>query len=320
MTELKEPPKIDLKQLQKGSPGYKKTIQEIKQAALNPGFFCLENISEEQADLFVNTKKQMDTFFSLGSDDLIKLDIDTTNSDNSYGWMPMFQEPAYEAGTLAHLESFDFGRRKKSVEKPSYKPNRWPKIKSFREDIRNIWDAYTDIGKLTLDALNEAFILPNEFLKKNCDTQDLSTMRLLNYPKVDSSLINKNNVGISAHTDFECITLISQTSPGLEVKGVNGDWYKASTDDKKIMVIFGKMLEVWTNGVIKATPHRVLNREWQRYSIVMFFGVNDEVTIKPLAQFTENKEINYAPIKQRAHIDEEIKKALENRDSLNAAK
>ena len=234
--------------------------------------------------------------------------------------MPMFQEPAYEAGTLAHLESFDFGRRKKSTEKPSYKPNRWPKIKSFREDIRNIWDAYTNIGMLTLDALNDAFILPNEFLKKNCDTQDLSTMRLLNYPKVDSSLINKNNVGISAHTDFECITLISQTSPGLEVKGVNGDWYKASTDDKKIMVIFGKMLEVWTNGVIKATPHRVLNREWQRYSIVMFFGVNDEITIKPLAQFTENKESNYAPIKQRAHIDEEIKKALENRDSLNAAK
>ena len=52
----------------------------------------------------------------------------------------------------------------------------------------------------------------------------------------------------------------------------------------------------------------------------MFFGVNDEVTIKPLAQFTENKESNYAPIKQRAHIDEEIKKALENRDSLNASK
>ena len=85
------------------------------------------------------------------------------------------------------------------------------------------------------------------------------------------------------------------------------------------MVIFGKMLEVWTNGEIKATPHRVLNREWQRYSIVMFFGVNDEITIKPLAQFTENKENKYAPIKQRAHIDEEIKKALENRDSLNDA-
>ena len=69
MTELKEPPKIDLKQLQKDSPGYKKTIQEIKLAALNPGFFCLENISEEQVDLFVNTKKQMDAFFSLDGDD-----------------------------------------------------------------------------------------------------------------------------------------------------------------------------------------------------------------------------------------------------------
>ena len=94
MIELKEPPKIDLNQLRKDSPNYKKTIQEIKQAALDHGFFCLENISEEQVDLFENTKKQMDAFFSLRSDDPIKLDIDTTNSDNSYGWMTMFQEPA----------------------------------------------------------------------------------------------------------------------------------------------------------------------------------------------------------------------------------
>ena len=65
MIELKEPPKIDLAQLRKDSPDYKKTIREIKQAALDPGFFCLENISEKQADLFENTKKQMDVFFSL---------------------------------------------------------------------------------------------------------------------------------------------------------------------------------------------------------------------------------------------------------------
>jgi isopenicillin N synthase-like dioxygenase len=320
MIELKEPPKIDLSQLQKDSPYYRKTIQEIKQAALDPGFFCLENISEKQADLFENTKKQMDTFFSIDNDDPIKLDIDTTDSDNSYGWMPMFQEPAYEAGTLAHLESFDFGRKKKPIENPSYRPNRWPKITSFKKDIRSIWDEYTSIGMLTLNALNEAFMFPNEFLKNNCSTQDLSTMRLLNYPKVDRPLIDKNNVGISAHTDFECITLISQTSPGLEVRGVNRDWYKASTDDKKIMVIFGKMLEIWSNGMIKATPHRVMNREWQRYSIVMFFGVNDEVIVEPLEQFTEKVRKKYAPIKQRAHIDEEIKKAIENRDSLSDAK
>ena len=39
-----------------------------------------------------------------------------------------------------------------------------------------------------------------------------------------------------------------------------------------------------------------------------------------MAQFTENMESNYAPIKQRAHIDNEIKKALENRDALSEAK
>ena len=45
MIKLKEPPKIDLSQLHKDSSGYKKTIQEIKDAALDPGFFCLETVS-----------------------------------------------------------------------------------------------------------------------------------------------------------------------------------------------------------------------------------------------------------------------------------
>ena len=309
-------PFIDVNHLQRKSIKYKETVQKIKAACFNPGFFCLNNLPKNQKKLLNTAKSHMDDFFSLEDSNPIKQEINTTGSKNSYGWMPMFQEPAYKAGTLAHVESFDFGRKSKKVESPNHNNNRWPKIVNFKKDIRSTWDEYTNLGRLSLNAINDGLGLPEKFLTKNCASQDLSTMRLLNYPPVDVSLINEDNVGISAHTDFECITLISQTAPGLEVMGSDNKWHKASNDDKQIMVIFGKMLEIWTNGHIKATKHRVQNREWQRYSIVMFFSANDNLIIEPLDQFVKDGNKKYPAIKQREHIDNEIKKAIENRDNL----
>ena len=76
------------------------------------------------------------------------------------------------------------------------------------------------------------------------------------------------------------------------------------------------MLEIWTNGHLKATKHRVNNREWQRYSTVLFFGVNDQIIIKPLDQFIKNNGLShYDAITQREHIENEISKAEKNRDS-----
>ncbi len=309
-------PFIDVNHLQRKSIKYKETVQKIKAACFNPGFFCLNNLPKNQKKLLNTAKSHMDDFFSLEDSNPIKQEINTTGSENSYGWMPMFQEPAYKAGTLAHVESFDFGRKSKKVESPNHNNNRWPKIVNFKKNIRSTWDEYTNLGRLSLNAINDGLGLPEKFLTKNCASQDLSTMRLLNYPPVDVSLINEDNVGISAHTDFECITLISQTAPGLEVMGSDNKWHKASNDDKQIMVIFGKMLEIWTNGHIKATKHRVQNREWQRYSIVMFFSANDNLIIEPLDQFVKDGNKKYPAIKQREHIDNEIKKAIENRDNL----
>ena len=314
--DSKNIPFINVNHLHRNSIKYKEAVQKIKRASVNPGFFCLDNLSESKKKKLNTAKSHMDNLFSLEDSDPIKQEINTTGSKNSYGWMPMFQEPAYKAGTLAHVESFDFGRKSKETESPNHNNNRWPRIVNFKNDIRSTWDEYTNLGILSLNAINDGLGFPEKFLTKNCASQDLSTMRLLNYPRVDMSLINNDNVGISAHTDFECITLISQPTPGLEVMGSDNKWHKASSDDKQIMVIFGKMLEIWTNGHIKATKHRVQNREWQRYSIVMFFGANDDLIIEPLNQFIKNDNKKYSPIKQREHIDNEIKRALENRDSL----
>ena len=312
-------PCIDASHLQEKSPEYNDTIEKIQSSCLNPGFFCLENLPLDTEKCIDITTDHMEHFFSLDDKHPIKENINVTGRENTYGWMPMFQEPAYEAGTIAHVESFDFGRSAKKIEAADFNQNQWPNIPDFKKDIRSIWNEYSSIGMLTLKAIARSLQLPENFLIENCNSQDLSTMRLLNYPAIDASIINKNSVGISAHTDFECITLISQTTSGLELLGTDDKWYQASSDNKKIVVIIGKMLEVWTNGKIQATKHRVNNREWQRYSTVLFFGVNDEIIVEPHQKFVDKGKLaNYSAIKQREHINNEISKAEKNRDtSLN---
>ena len=95
--------------------------------------------------------------------------------------MPKFQEPAYQPGTLAHVESFDCGRRKKIKENKDFRESRWPDIPQFREIARKVWDEYTQIGMAVLRAISLNLHQDMNFLVRRCDSQDLSTMRLLHY-------------------------------------------------------------------------------------------------------------------------------------------
>ena len=139
-------------------------------------------------------------------------------------------------------------------------------------------------------------------------------MRLLHYPQNDAPESDAN-VGISAHTDFECVTLILQTAPGLELLAADGSWYDVPGHDGRLVVMLDDMLERFTNGQCKATGHRVRNTREQRYSIIMFVAVNDDETIAPMPQFvTEDNPAGYAPVKQRAHLDQELARAAQNRE------
>ena len=140
-------------------------------------------------------------------------------------------------------------------------------------------------------------------------------MRLLNYPQNDAPVTDAN-VGISAHTDFECMTLIFQTAPGLELLATDGDWYDVPGHDGRLVVMLDDMMERWTNGLFRATGHRVRNTREQRYSIVMFFAVNDDEIVCPLPQFlSENNPAKYDAVRQRDHLNRELEKAALNRDA-----
>jgi len=274
-------------------------------ACLQTGFFYID-LTDSQRNLIAAALRQMERFFALADDDDRKQSVKQGDQRDT-GWVPRYTEPAYQPGTVSSLEAFDFDVNNLN----SSHDDDWPKLADFRRDLTRCWNEYVNLANSILGVIARAAGMQASFLQDNCNTHALSNMRLLNY--APDSIQTDQNVGIAAHTDFECITLLYQTAAGLELLDSNGDWLDAPVEDGRIVVLLDDMLERWTNGAFKATGHRVRSTAEQRYSIVMFVAVNDEIVIEPLPQYvTDDLPARYLPITQEQHIDNEVQRAKDN--------
>ena len=105
--------------------------------------------------------------------------------------------------------------------------------------------------------------------------------------------------------DYGLITLLYQDEiGGLEVKGVNNTWTPANPIKDAVLINAGDMLEMFTNGRLPATLHRVIIPEEEikqkttRQSIVFFVHPDHHTLISPLPNF----------LKQSVVIDKDIGK------------
>ena len=63
----------------------------------------------------------------------------------------------------------------------------------------------------------------------------------------------------------------------------DGQWLDAPPQAGTFMMNVGQMLHQWSNGILRATPHRVINRSGrERYSVPFFFDPNVATVIDPL--------------------------------------
>jgi len=286
------------------NPTDKTLINTVRTACLETGFFYVQPIPVQE-QIVDNTLHQMEKFFAIDDTDSRKTDIQQV--DGRRGWQPKFTEPAYQSGTIASVEAYDFG----SSEITSGGPY-WPTIQGFQRDVTACWNMNLQIADRILEIIAQAAGIETDFLKARCQKRTTTSMRLLHYAG-DALEYAESNVGISAHTDFECITLIFQNAPGLELRTIDGRWLDAESGTGRIIVMLDDMLERWTNGHFKATGHRVRQTNEQRFSIVMFVAVDNTYTIAPLQEFvTDAAPALYAPTSQEKHIENEIRRSREN--------
>lgn len=165
-------------------------------------------------------------------------------------------------------------------------PNQWPELPGFRETLSTYHDAMCDLGRRMMGLAAQAIGAdPKDILP----AFDMPTtwLRLLYYPSTDP-IQGDDLYGSAPHTDFGCLTFLAQDDVGgLQVQSHDGTWINAPRIKGAFVVNVGDMLHRWSNGRLKSTPHRVINRSGRaRYSVPFFFDPNVGATIAPLASCT----------------------------------
>ncbi|MFI4998227.1 MAG: isopenicillin N synthase family dioxygenase, partial [Hyphomicrobiales bacterium] len=128
----------------------------------------------------------------------------------------------------------------------------------------------------------------------------ISTLRLLHYPvRTPQSLAGipdeelwvthkgeRFHVVGRAHVDSGFVTLLAQDGvDGLQAQRLGGAWVDVPPTEGSLAVNFGKLLERWTGGRVKATEHRVIGSGRERYSIPFFYEARVDAEIAPLPEF-----------------------------------
>jgi len=278
----------------------------IRNACHEHGFLCIE-LDDRTHSAVETTLSTMRRFFAIDDGDPVKQRI--RRQPDQTGWVPQYTEPAYQPGTVSSLEAFDCDLADVEGTAPY---DIWPQVGGFRASVTGCWRAYEKVAVAVLGAIARAARVPPDVFASSCSSRELNTLRLLHYAETPPRDRDRN-VGIAAHTDFECITLLYQTAPGLELLGPDGRWLDAPPTDGRILVLLGDMLERWTNGYFRATGHRVRETAEQRFSIVMFVAVDDGVQVAPLSKFVSaTTPALFAPVTQSQHIANEMSRSRQN--------
>jgi isopenicillin N synthase-like dioxygenase len=164
---------------------------------------------------------------------------------------------------------------------PMLGPNVWPEVDGFAEAVTAYYHAVLDLGHQLLWAFAVALGEDPDTFTQHA-TKTPSQLRLVHYPYNPDA---EDVLGIGAHTDYECFTLLKPTAPGLEVLNGAGEWVDVPPVPDTFVVNIGDLLELWTNGAYVATSHRVRKVKEERYSFPLFFNVDYHTEVKPLPQF-----------------------------------
>jgi isopenicillin N synthase-like dioxygenase len=105
------------------------------------------------------------------------------------------------------------------------------------------------------------------------------------------------------------MTLLAQDGvAGLEVEDRAGDWIGVPPTEGTLVVNFGKLLERWTGGRVRATRHRVVGWGAERFSVPFFYEPAADAVIAPLGLGE-----SFTPVTYGDHLWEATTKFIEQR-------
>jgi isopenicillin N synthase-like dioxygenase len=284
VSSFTEVPEIDISGLRSTDPLRRREVVDRLGAASRDVGFCYLSGTGVAPELFTELLAVTQRFFALPLESKMRYYIG--NSTCHRGYVPEGEE-VFSGGTHDRKEAFDTGLELPADDpdhlagNPLLGPNQWPELPGFAAAVTAYYTAALDLGRLLLAAFADTLGEPPESFQRHV-TKPPSQLRLIHYPFDPDA---RDAQGIGAHTDYECFTLLRPTAPGLEVLNGAGAWIDVPPRPGAFVLNIGDMLETWTNGEFVATTHRVRKVREERYSFPLFFCVDYDTAVAPLAQF-----------------------------------
>ena len=301
-----ELPLVDVRVLRESGPASAQAavVAALRDAASRVGFLYVtgHGVSPERIAALEVAARELFTL-----PDAVKGEYHIGRSSNHRGYVPPGEEVFYgqskdtkEAFDLARdLPPGDYGAASRLLG-----PNVWPReLPGFRAAVSAYYDEVFALGRVLLQAFGVALGLPAAFFDGHL-SRPPSQLRLIHYvPPPASADPAADSMGIGAHTDYECLTILHATAPGLEVMNGAGRWVSAPPVPGAFVVNIGDLLEVWSNGIFVSTAHRVRAVSVERYSFPLFFTVDYETRVEPLAHLIPEDDVpRYAPLVSGEHL------------------
>ncbi len=224
-------------------------------------------------------------FFHLPSSQKVAYDMAATGSNR--GWGAPGSEQVDPDANPDYKQVFDCGLTLAEDDPIAdenlsfYTPNLWPTDPGgFAEKLQAYYLQSTEFALDLLCTIADAVGEDGEFFRDKF-SRPMALLRGNFYPERPAWATDKD-FGIATHTDYGCLTLLATDgSPGLEVRKRGGGWIPLSAPPGEFVINFGEMLEMWTGGKVKATPHRVIGTQAERISIPLFFNPNHDANVAP---------------------------------------
>ena len=186
---------------------------------------------------------------------------------------------------------------------------RWP-TPEFRDELTNFYKACLEGAYRIQRVFSKALGLEQDFFVQYHQGENVS-LRLLYYPSSGIDDVAEGQLGAGAHTDYGMITLLFQKDiGGLEVQDGEGTWHSVTPENDAIVINTGDLMERWTNGKYRSTPHRVQPKlgDVDRYSIAVFVDPDTETPVRVLDSCLKpGEKPGYPEITAGEHIQERIR-------------
>ena len=278
-----------------------RTDAAILRAAAMPGFFLARNLPRA-VPIDRASRLELLRLFDLPEREIRPLwrkKFDPSHANVYRGWFPL------QAGFLTSKEGIDlgpdiaYGSSLARSDDPLREPTPVPReqaLPGWREAVARYYHGMIETSRALMHSIARSLDLAENFFDDAFD-RGLSTLRLIRYPpridlqqaaEADPNLWvmhagSRRYVTGAPHVDSGFLTLLAQHGVGgLQARGRQGEWMDVPSLEGTLAVNFGKVLERWSAGRIKATQHRVIGNGEVRMSIPFFYEARADAEIRPL--------------------------------------